>query len=783
MCTVPVRPGPIWRLPRGQFSRWLAAPLAHTDPVLSLLLPDDSTPPPLSSAERWRVWRIALAWSIGYLVLAGVWVVGSSQLLARLPLTREQLALAEAYKGLAFVAVTAALLLIVVGRTRLSLTRQAARLRQQAEQLAMSVARWRLLMANLSEVAWFASPDGREVLYVSPATQRVYGRSAQDFLDDPDLWMAVVHPDDRERLVASASALRHAGGLRSIEYRIRHTDGGWRWLRDRASVLMSPAGEVVAVGGVAEDITSSKQASRALEDRELQLSGIVETAMDAIITVDVEQRIVVFNRAAAGIFRIDPADAIGTPLSRFIPLRQQQRHAEHVAGFAKTGSTNRRMGAMDVLHGVRADGEEFPIEAAISRLGDGDAALMTVVLRDVTDARRAAAAIEAQRAAEAASRAKTEFLSRMSHELRTPLNAVLGFAQLLQGSGEPLTERQRVQIDHIRLAGWHLLALISDVLDVSRIESGALQIAISALDTDATAADAIELSRSLAERHGVRLHGPSRPADCAILADATRWRQILLNVLSNAIKYNRPGGEVTLSHERRDDHLAVRVADTGLGMSAEQLGCLFEPFNRLGRQHGGIEGTGIGLTLTRELLLIMKGSIDVRSRVGEGTTVTLTIPVADRRVPVAAPASQGPPEATDGERPAELPPATVLYIEDNPVNVLIIEQLLSRWPQVTLAQADDGATGIALAQRLQPDLILLDMRLPDMSGLDVLQRLKAGPVRSSPVVALSASAMPDEVAAARAAGAIDYWTKPFDFDRFTAEVERLLVAAAVGPQA
>ncbi len=737
----------------------------------------DGTPVELTASERRRAWQVALAWAIGYLIAAGVWVVGSSHLLATLPLTREQLALAEAYKGLAFVAITAAVLLWVVARTRLSLSRQAALLRQQAEQLTFSEARWRLLMANLSEVAWFASADGRTVLYVSPATQRVYGRPAQDFLDDPDLWLAVVHPDDRERVAASAAELIHPGAVRSIEYRIRHADGRWRWLRDRASLLVSPAGEVLAVGGVAEDITSAKQASQDLVDRELQLSGIVETAMDAIITVDVRQRIVVFNRAASGIFRIDPAAAIGMPLSRFIPPRLQQRHAAHVDDFAKTGTTNRRMGAMHVLHGVRADGEEFPIEAAISRLGDGDDALMTVVLRDVSDARRAAAAVEAQRAAEAASRAKTEFLSRMSHELRTPLNAVLGFAQLLQGSGEPLTERQRIQIDHIRQAGWHLLALISDVLDVSRIEAGALQIAISALDADTTTGEAIELSRSLAERHGVRLLGPAGRADCAILADPTRWRQILLNVLSNAIKYNRPGGEVTMSLERRGDRLTVRVDDTGLGMSAEQLGCLFEPFNRLGRQHGGIEGTGIGLTLTRELLLIMKGSIDVESRVGEGSTVTITMPVAEAmhspRATAPAPAG-AEPDSTAGE----LAPATVLYIEDNPVNVLIVEQLLSRWPQITLGRADDGASGIDLAQRLQPDLILLDMRLPDMSGIDVLRRLKDSPVRSSPVVALSASAMPDEVAAARAAGAIDYWTKPLDFDRFTTQVKRLLTASA-----
>ncbi|HSV71633.1 MAG TPA: ATP-binding protein [Methylibium sp.] len=739
----------------------------------------DSSAMRLSDAERWSAWRVALAWTIGYLVIAGAWVVGSSTLLSKLPLTREQLAAAEAIKGLGFVVVTAVMMLAVLVRTRLGLMGQSVRLRQQAEEFALSVARWRLLMANLSEVAWFASPDGREVLYVSPATQQVYGRPAQDFLDDPDLWLAVVHPDDRQRLVDSAVALTRPGGLRSIEYRIRHADGSWRWLRDRSSVLTSPGGDVIAFGGVAEDITATKQSRQELKARELQLVGIVETAMDAIITVDARQRIVVFNQAAAGIFRIAAADAIGTPLSRFIPRRLHERHAGHVDGFAKTGETNRRMGTMHVLNGVRADGEEFPIEAAISRFGDGADALMTVVLRDVSDARRAAAALEAQRAAEAASRAKTEFLSRMSHELRTPLNAVLGFAQLLQGSGEPLTERQRVQIDHIRLAGWHLLALISDVLDVSRIEAGGLQITAAVLDADATATDAIELSRSLAEQHGVRLLGPAAAVGCAIHADATRWRQILLNVLSNAIKYNRPGGEVAMHLARHGDRLAVRVADTGLGMSHDQLGRLYEPFNRLGRQHGGIEGTGIGLTLTRELLLIMNGTIEVQSRVGEGTTVTLTMPVA---AGMMAAGERPPARPTVAAAPhgASMPSGTVLYVEDNVVNVLIVEQLLSRWPQVTLVQADDGASGIALAQRLQPDLILLDMRLPDMSGLDVLRRLHAEGRRPPPVVALSASAMPDEVAAARAAGALDYWTKPLDFDRFSSQVAQLLAAPVAG---
>ncbi len=730
--------------------------------------PHDTPEEALPSAERRGAWLFAAGCALAYLAIAGAWVIGSSRGLAALPLTREQLQWAEEFKGFAFVLVTAGLVFLLIGRTRSSLLAQSRRLRVQARDLAVREARWRHLMSNLSEVAWFTSLDGREVLYVSPATETVYGRPAQDFLADPRLWLAVVHPDDRAMVERSAAGLGLRDARQHIEYRIRHADGRWRWVRDRASVLLGPDGEPVAVGGVAEDITASKQSSEALHARELQLSGIVETAMDAIITVDVEQRIVVFNRAAAGIFDIEPPQAIGQPLERFIPMRVRERHARHVDEFAHTGSTQRRMGAMHVLTGLRTNGEEFPIEAAISRLGEGDEALMTVVLRDVTETRRAAAALEAQRAAEAASRAKTEFLSRMSHELRTPLNAVLGFAQLLQASGEPLTERQRGQIDHIRTAGWHLLALINDVLDVSRIEAGALQLQVGSVDVDASVDEALMLSRSLAERHGVRLIGPPARVGCGIRVDATRWRQVLLNLLSNAAKYNRPGGSIHVTLACEGPRLQVCVADTGLGMNAEQLACLYEPFNRLGRQHGGIEGTGIGLTLTRELLLMMDGSIDIHSTLGEGTRVTVSVPcwIGASALP-ALPAQ--PSEAGDATGPR----GTVLYVEDNPLNALIVEQLLARWPAVTLVQAEDGASGVALAEQLRPDLVLLDMRLPDMGGLDVLERLQArgGATR---VVALSASAMPDEVAAARAAGAIDYWTKPLDFDMFVQRVAGLL---------
>ncbi len=690
-----------------------------------------------------------------------------SNLLSELPLPARQLVLAEAAKDGVLVVASALVIALIIRFSFFLLTTKNRELMQRE-------ARWQHLMDNLSAVVWFASHDGREMLYVNAATEPIYGRPAQDFFTNPRLWIEVVHPEDRARVERHAADIREFGATSSCDYRIRHSDGDWRWVRCRASALYEEAPDsdslLMVIGGVVEDITEMTLSIQALAKSEQQYSSIVATAMDAIITVDAAQSIVVFNQAAGAIFRVDPEQVLGQRLERFIPMRARERHGQYVDSFARTGSTNRRMGAMHVLAGLRADGEEFPIEAAISRFGEGGEALMTVVLRDVTETRRAAAALEAQRVAEAASLAKTEFLSRMSHELRTPLNAVLGFAQLLQASGEPLSERQCAQIEHIRMAGWHLLALINDVLDVSRIEAGALQIQAGDVDAYASVDEAMALSRSLAERHGVRLVGPTARADCSIRVDATRWRQVLLNLLSNATKYNRPGGliEVTLASD--GERLQVCVADTGLGMSADQLARLYEPFNRLGRQHGGIEGTGIGLTLTRELLLMMDGRIEVQSTPGEGTRVTVSVPRGGKLS--AAPAAALPLASADCVTP---PRGTVLYIEDNPVNTLIVEQLLARWPKVMLVQAEDGATGVALADQLRPDLVLLDMHLPDMNGLDVLERLRARSI-AVPVVALSASAMSDEVSAAKTAGAIDYWTKPLDFEMFAQRITHLLGA-------
>ena len=386
---------------------------------------------------------------------------------------------------------------------------------------------------------------------------------------------------------------------------------------------------------------------------------------------------------------------------------------------------------------------------------------------DVTEARAAEHAREARITAEAASRAKTEFLSRMSHELRTPLNAMLGFAQLMQADvREPLGERQRQRVDLVVDAGWHLLDLVGDVLDVSRIEAGQVNLELRAVAVGEVLDATTSLSQALALRRGVTLRADYRARDAAAVhADGLRLRQVLLNLLSNAIKYNRPGGTVHVDVVRDGGQLAIEIIDDGIGMTAQQLERLFEPFNRLGRERGEVEGTGLGLALSLQLVQLMHGRLEIDSEQQRGTRVRVVLP--QDVIPAAEPEPAAPAAAA---READ-PVGSLLYIEDNLVNVLLVEQLLERWPGVRMAHAEFGRQGIELARSSHPDLVLLDMQLPDMDGIEVLNILREdAATRDLRVVVLSASAMDEDVNSARRHGALDYWTKPLDFDRFLAGV-------------
>ena len=320
-----------------------------------------------------------------------------------------------------------------------------------------------------------------------------------------------------------------------------------------------------------------------------------------------------------------------------------------------------------------------------------------------------------------------------------------------------------------------LLALMDDILDMSSAQTGHVTVLQEPVPLRPVVEEAWAMVHSGANEQGVRFIDelPAGQAEC-VLADRKRVKQIVSNLLSNAVKYNRDGGAIDIHLRRGDAGVSIEVADTGIGMTPEQLSHLYEPYNRLGREREVAEGTGIGLVLTRQLVERMHGRLEIDSEAGRGTHVRVTLPAAE--APPGLPEAPPPPPApARGADDAALPGAVVLYVEDNPVNVLLVEQLLARWPQIGLVHAEDGRAGLELARRLQPDLVLLDMHLPDMSGLQVLAALRSDPATASlGVVALSASAEADDMQRAREAGAIEYWTKPLDMHGFHADVARAL---------
>jgi PAS domain S-box-containing protein len=371
--------------------------------------------------------------------------------------------------------------------------------------------------------------------------------------------------------------------------------------------------------------------------------------------------------------------------------------------------------------------------------------------------------------ADRANRAKSEFLSRMSHELRTPLNAILGFGQLLEL--DEASAEQKESVGQILRAGRHLLGLIDEVLEISRIEAGRLQMSLEPVPLRETVRHAIDLVKPSATRSRVSVQSERIDEQLHVLADRQRLQQVLLNLLSNAIKYNRPDGLVTVACEQvAEARLHVSVTDTGSGMAADKLERLFTPFDRLGAEAGSIEGTGLGLALSKSLVEAMGGALHVRSRPGVGSTFSVELARVEGPVVVNDVPPQAVEARTDGG--ARRLPRTILYIEDNLSNLRLVESVLGRRPGVTVLSAMQGRVGLELARAHGPDLILLDRHLPDISGDEVFRLLREDPrTRDIPVIVLSADAIPDRVRRLLAAGVRAYLTKPLDIHQLLAAVE------------
>jgi CheY-like chemotaxis protein len=350
------------------------------------------------------------------------------------------------------------------------------------------------------------------------------------------------------------------------------------------------------------------------------------------------------------------------------------------------------------------------------------------------------------------------FLSRMSHELRTPLNAILGFAQLLDMDAH-LTPDEHEAVRQILHGGRHLLDLVNEVLDISRIESGELALSPEPIWLDDVVTGAAELLKPLAMARRVTVDVAPLPADLPpIVADRRRLSQVLLNLLSNAIKYNQRDGRVTVALDRIDDRVRIAVRDTGPGIPAAKLELIFQPFERLEAAQTGVDGTGLGLPLARALTAAMGGTLGVESRVGEGSTFWVDLPAAPANARAEPEAGPAPPP-----RPGYARSAVILYIEDNPSNVRLMERVLQQRPGLALLHAAQGRQGLEIARRRRPDVVLLDLHLPDMSGDDVVRELwQDAATRAIPVVVVTADATPGTAVRLKAAGAVGVLTKPID---------------------
>jgi PAS domain S-box-containing protein len=514
-------------------------------------------------------------------------------------------------------------------------------------------------------------------------------------------------------------------------------------------------------------------------NRDAELAAVVDASGDAIVSTDLEGTIRSWNPAAAAIYGRPADQAIGQPFSVLVPADRSEQAADllrRVAQGERVSLETRHLGG---------DGQPFSVALTAAPLrGDAGSVLgMSVVSRNITERKRAEKALrEAKQEADRANTAKSEYLSRMSHELRTPLNAILGFAQLLEL--ESLTDEQNENLGYVLSAARHLLALINEVLDIAAIEAGRLPLSLEPVPVAEVVAETVSLIRPLADQHQVLLVSPPQECQVHVLGDRQRLKQILLNLLSNAVKYNRTGGSVQLGCEPvADGRLRVEVVDSGPGITPEAMGQLFVPFERLGSEQTGVEGAGLGLPLSRRLAEAMGGTLEVASTPGQGSTFWVELPLAEGPVQRAERQQElAEPVAPEPEPEPEPEPAmTVLYIEDNLSNLQLVERVLNRRPGTRLISAMRPQLGLELAAEHDPDLILLDLHLPDMPGQEVLRRLQAEPRTAQvPVVVLSADARPTLIKELLGKGVRAFLTKPLDVKELLDLVDG--VAGERGPQ-
>ena len=527
-----------------------------------------------------------------------------------------------------------------------------------------------------------------------------------------------------------------------------------------------------------------------LRDQQFYTRSLIESIVDALLITDPAGIISDVNDQTEALTGRTRDELIGTPFQDHFtePLRAQECIARVL--------TQKQVNDYE-LTARAADQRTTLVSCNATPFYDRDRMLRGViaVARDVTERQRldhalqeTAKALEAAKVtAESANAAKSEFLSNMSHELRSPLNAILGFAQLMDSGAPRPTLAQKDSIDQILHAGWYLLELINEILDLALIESGKLSMSLEPIALAEVLADCQSMVEPHARKSGVSLNFGTTGCAVVVRADRTRLKQVVVNLLSNAIKYNREGGKVEVRCGAGSaGRVRVSVRDTGKGLTPEKLAQLFQPFNRLGQEGGVEEGTGIGLVVSKRLVELMGGVLGVKSRVGVGSEFWVDLLAAtaleapeSAALPLAQSAASDSPDTATAAAVR-----TVLCVEDNPANLMLVERLLARRPDIRLISAVDGRRGIEMARQMQPDVILMDINLPGISGVTALRILRADASTAHiPVVALSANAMPRDIEKGLEAGFFRYLTKPIKLAEFMLALDLALAQAKENAEA